>query len=47
MNYDLTILEEGCKEYRIQLNEEQKKQFVQYYELLVEQGDEFNRNYGF
>ena len=36
MNYDLTILEEGCKEYGIQLNEEQKKQFVQYYELLVE-----------
>lgn len=25
MNYDLTILEEGCKEYGIQLNEEQKK----------------------
>lgn len=24
MNYDLTILEEGCKEYGIQLNEEQK-----------------------
>ena len=36
MNYDLTILEEGCKEYGIQLNEEQKKQFVQYYELLIE-----------
>ena len=35
MNYDLTILEEGCKEYGIQLNEEQKKQFVQYYELLT------------
>ena len=27
MNYDLTILEEGCKEYGIQLNEEQKKQY--------------------
>lgn len=36
MNYDLTILEKGCKEYGISLSKEQKKQFIQYYELLVE-----------
>lgn len=36
MNYDLTVLEESCKEYGIQLKEEQKQQFIQYYELLIE-----------
>ena len=36
MSYDLTILEEGCKEYGITLSERQKQQFIQYYELLTE-----------
>lgn len=36
MNYDLKILEESCREYGIHLNEEQKRQFIRYYELLVE-----------
>lgn len=36
MKENLSILEEGCKAYGIILSEEQKRQFVQYYELLVE-----------
>lgn len=36
MNYDLTILENGCKEYGITLNDFQKEQFLKYYELLIE-----------
>lgn len=36
MEYDLRTLEDGCREYGICLTEVQKKQFVRYYELLVE-----------
>lgn len=36
MTYNLSILENGCEEYGIVLSEEQKKQFVRYYELLIE-----------
>ena len=36
MAYDLTILEEGCKELGITLDENQKKQFTDFYEYLVE-----------
>lgn len=34
--YDLTILEKGCHELGISLDEKQKQQFIQYYELLTE-----------
>lgn len=36
MEYDLKVLEDGCKEYGISLTEDQKRQFIQYFELLVE-----------
>ena len=36
MNYDLTLLENAVKEFKITLSEEQKAQFIQYYELLIE-----------
>lgn len=36
MDYNLTILEEGCREYGISLSEKQKEQFIKYYELLIE-----------
>lgn len=36
MEYDLSILEQGCAEYGITLDEKQKQQFIRYYELLVE-----------
>ena len=34
MNYDLTLLENAVKEFKITLSEEQKAQFIQYYEVL-------------
>ena len=42
MAYDLTILEEGCKELRITLDEIQKKQFTDFYEYLVEKNKVMN-----
>lgn len=36
MDYNLEILEQGCKEYNVMLTNEQKIQFVKYYEILVE-----------
>ena len=36
MDYNLSILENGCREYGISLDERQKQQFIRYYELLVE-----------
>ena len=42
MAYDLTILEEGCKELGITLNEIQKKQFTDFYEYLVEKNKVMN-----
>ena len=42
MGYDLTILEEGCKELGITLDENQKKQFTDFYEYLVEKNKVMN-----
>ena len=42
MAYDLTILEEGCKELGITLDENQKKQFTDFYEYLVEKNKVLN-----
>lgn len=42
MAYDLTILEEGCKELGITLDEIQKKQFTDFYEYLVEKNKVMN-----
>lgn len=36
MNYDLTLLTEGLKEYEISLTKEQEGQFIRYYQLLTE-----------
>lgn len=36
MEYDLKMLEDGCKEYGISLTDDQKRKFIQYFELLVE-----------
>ncbi|POP32127.1 16S rRNA (guanine(527)-N(7))-methyltransferase RsmG [Lactonifactor longoviformis] len=36
MNYNLSILEQCCKEFHLELSERQKQQFIQYYELLAE-----------
>ena len=35
MSYNLSTLENGCRELGIELNEKQKKQFIQFYEFLV------------
>lgn len=40
--YDLTKFDEGLKELNISLSEEQKKQFISYYELLVEKNKVMN-----
>lgn len=42
MAYDLTILEEGCRELGITLDESQKKQFTDFYEYLVEKNKVMN-----
>ncbi|WP_418403031.1 16S rRNA (guanine(527)-N(7))-methyltransferase RsmG [Blautia sp.] len=42
MAYDLTILEKGCKELGITLDEIQKKQFTDFYEYLVEKNKVMN-----
>ncbi len=42
MAYDLTILEEGCKELGITLDENQKKQFTDFYEYLIEKNKVMN-----
>lgn len=42
MAYDLTILEEGCKELGITLDAVQKKQFTDFYEYLVEKNKVMN-----
>lgn len=42
MNHDMTILEKGCTALGITLNETQKEQFLQYYELLVEWNEVMN-----
>lgn len=42
MAYDLTILEEGCRELGITLDEIKKKQFTDFYEYLVEKNKVMN-----
>lgn len=42
MSHDMTILEEGCAALGITLNETQKEQFLQYYELLIEWNEVMN-----
>ena len=36
MAYDLKVLDKGCEELGITLNEVQKQQFITFYEYLVE-----------
>ena len=36
MGYDLSILEQGCVQLGIALNDAQKKQFTDFYEFLIE-----------
>lgn len=42
MEYDLTLFEKGLEELKIQLNDKQKKQFITYYEYLVEKNKVMN-----
>ena len=42
MAYDLTVLEQGCEQIGISLNEEQKQQFIDFYEYLVEKNKVMN-----
>ena len=42
MEYDLTLFEKGLEELGIALSKEQKKQFITYYEYLVEKNKVMN-----
>ena len=42
MEYDLTLFENGLEELGIALSQEQKKQFITYYEYLVEKNKVMN-----
>ena len=42
MVYDLKVLEQGCEELGITLNEVQKQQFITFYEYLVEKNKVMN-----
>lgn len=42
MKYDLTILDQGCREMGISLNEEQKQQLTDFYEYLIEKNKVMN-----
>lgn len=42
MNYDLKILEEGCEALGISLNDQQKQQFISYYEYMIEKNKVMN-----
>ena len=42
MEYDLTLFENGLEELGIALSQEQKKQFIAYYEYLVEKNKVMN-----
>ena len=42
MEYDLTLFEKGLEELGIALSEDQKKQFITYYEYLVEKNKVMN-----
>ena len=41
--YNLEILEKGCEELGITLNDTQKNQFIQFYEFLVEKNKVMNQ----
>ena len=40
--YNLEILEKGCEELGITLNDTQKHQFIQFYEYLIEKNKVMN-----
>ena len=42
MEYDLTLFEKGLEELGIALSQDQKKQFITYYEYLVEKNKVMN-----
>ena len=42
MSYDLTILENGCAELGIELAQQQKDHYIQYYEYLIEKNKVMN-----
>ena len=42
MSYDLKVLEQGCEELGIALNDTQKQQFIAFYEYLVEKNKVMN-----
>ena len=42
MSYDMNVLEQGCDELGISLNDVQKKQFIDFYEYLVEKNKVMN-----
>lgn len=42
MNYNLTLLEKGCEQLGLTVNEQQKKQFVKFYEYLTEKNKVMN-----
>ena len=42
MTYDMTVLEKGCENLGISLDEKQKEQFIQFYEYLVEKNKVMN-----
>lgn len=42
MNYDLSLFEKGLEQLKIQLSQEQKEQFLKYYEYLIEKNKVMN-----
>ena len=42
MSYDLKVLEQGCEELGIALNDTQKQQFIAFYEYLAEKNKVMN-----
>ena len=42
MNYDLSLFEKGLDQLKIQLTQEQKEQFIKYYEYLIEKNKVMN-----
>ena len=42
MPYNLSTLENGCRELDIELSEKQKKQFIQFYEFMIEKNKVMN-----
>lgn len=42
MSYNLSILEEGCRQLKIHLDSTKKEQFIQFYEYLIEKNKVMN-----